>query len=757
MKRDVPELPAAPATPSMPSPRPAHPPVPPLAPRAMPTQDLGSPGRRRRDRRRSPGTALARLISCGGALALSAFGCHEMIHVVGYEGVSLLEGGFVALFTLTFAWISFSACSALAGLMHPDGPIGRFAARTRRRLREGGSEAVAPPLRARHALVMPVYNEDPSETTAALETMARGLIESGVARHFEIFILSDTTRADVWVAETACLDTLRTRLGDEMAVWYRRREDNAGRKAGNVRDFVERWGARYEGMLVLDADSLLRSGTILALARALEADPSLGILQSVPVLAGGTGLFARLQQFAASVYGPIIARGTAFWQGDDGNYWGHNAMIRVHAFAEASGLPSLPGRRPLGGDILSHDFVEAALVRKAGWSVRMLPDLEGSWENSPPSLLDAAARDRRWAQGNVQHLAVLPRRGLAWPSRLHFVIGVMSYLSSPLWLAMIVVGLGLSVQAAFVKHDYFPDSRALFPNWPTFDSERMMSLLLLTLVTLLLPKLVGVLRVLSSGTLAARHGGRRRFLLSALLELAVSALYAPVTMLMQSRQLLEIAFGRDSGWSLQSRTCGALPWRTVIARHWTHTLAGVLVSIALVWLAPHVLPWLAPVLTGLVLAAPLSRWSASERIGHALRRLGLLLTPDELVVPDEFRHRDRVRARYVGAVGTGDPRRVLVDAEARDRHYRGVTRAATGRNELDVHRLLAEHKLARAGSVDEILEQLSASELMRVLGDIELCRRLERKPRAKEGVSGRRSGSGKPLPDSPHMDNTVPA
>lgn len=726
-------------------------PVPPPSPRAMPTQDLDAPGRARLDRRRSPGTVLARLLSCGGAVVLATFGWHEMRHVVGHDGISALESSFVALFTLTFAWISLTACAALAGLLHPDGPLRRLATRLRRRFgraRAAGTRALS----AHHALVMPVYNESPAETTSALETMARGLIEAGVAEHFEIFVLSDTTRAEIWVAETACFDALRARVGHALPVWYRHRENNAGRKAGNVRDFVEHWGARYEGMLVLDADSLLRASTIVTLARELEADASLGILQSVPVLAGGTGLFARMQQFAASVYGPVIARGTAFWQGDDGNYWGHNAMIRVSAFAEASGLPCLPGRRPLGGDILSHDFVEAALVRKAGWSVRMIPDLEGSWENSPPSLLDVAARDRRWAQGNVQHLAVLPKRGLAWPNRLHFIIGVMSYLSSPLWLAMIVVGLGLSAQAAFVRHDYFPDSRALFPHWPTFDNERMLSLLLLTLVTLLVPKLVGALRVLSRGALAARHGGRARFVLSALIELVVSALYAPVTMLMQSRQLLDIALGRDSGWSLQSRAGGTLPWSAALAHHWAHTLIGILVTAALAWLAPGILPWMAPVLIGLVLAVPLSRWSASERIGRALRRLGLLLTPDELVVPGEFRLRERLRERYARVAAQGDPRSVLVDGEARARHYRGVAPApaAAANDELDVHRLLAEHKLERTGSIDEILGQLAPPELMRVLGDIELCRRLDARPHG-----GERSDEGNTA--GPFANDAVPA
>ena len=214
----------------------------------------------------------------------------------------------------------------------------------------------------------------------------------------------------------------------------------------------------------------------------------------MPRLAGGETLFARLQQFATAVYGPIVGRGIAAWQGDDGNYWGHNAIIRIRAFAAAAGLPTLPGKKPFGGAIMSHDFVEAALLRRAGWSVRMLPTLDGTWEDSPPSLLDVAARDRRWAQGNIQHLAVIGARGFTWSNRMHMGIGVMSYLASPLWFALITVGLATAVHIATVQFQYFTEELSLFPRWPQFDSPRMIQLFIVAMTVLLLPKLLGVLR-----------------------------------------------------------------------------------------------------------------------------------------------------------------------------------------------------------------------------------------------------------------------
>ena len=256
----------------------------------------------------------------------------------------------------------------------------------------------------------------------------------GANEAFEIVVLSDSTNADAWIRETVAIDGLRRSLASVMPVWYRRRWRNVARKSGNLEDFVTRWGGRYDHMIVLDADSLIDAPTLTRLVQMMHADPALGILQTAPQLIGARTFFGRLQQFAACAYGPVISRGLAAWSGDSANYWGHNAIIRVRAFADCCGLPELEGRKPFGGHVLSHDFVEAALMRRGGWKVRMATDCGGSWEESPPSLIDVAIRDRRWAQGNLQHMKIIGASGLSFASRLHLGIGIMSYLSSPLWL-----------------------------------------------------------------------------------------------------------------------------------------------------------------------------------------------------------------------------------------------------------------------------------------------------------------------------------
>ena len=187
--------------------------------------------------------------------------------------------------------------------------------------------------------------------------------------HFDYFLLSDTTDPDVWVAEERALVALRDRLRGKGKVYYRHRRKNLNRKAGNIADFVTRWGGAYPNMVVLDADSLMTAHSVVSLAAAMEDDPDAGIIQTLPLIINRNTLFARLQQFAARIHGPIIASGLAVWMGRDGNYWGHNAIIRTAAFAAHCGLPDLRGRPPLGGHILSHDFVEAALIRRAGYAV----------------------------------------------------------------------------------------------------------------------------------------------------------------------------------------------------------------------------------------------------------------------------------------------------------------------------------------------------------------------------------------------------
>ncbi|TVP52682.1 MAG: glucans biosynthesis glucosyltransferase MdoH [Halomonadaceae bacterium] len=593
----------------------------------MPTQNLSrrpATGTVSQD----PATWLARLLTFGGSLALTVAASRQLYFIIplnevanaGSPWLSVLLWLLLGLFTATFAWISLSATTAVAGFLPARHPP--LSDPSRQRPASHGA------LQGKTALIMPIYNEDATSACAALAAMGQDLADLEFQQHFEIFILSDSNNPDILATEIAAVDCLRERLSATLPVWYRRRQHNSERKAGNIRDFVNRWGSGYDYMVVLDADSLIAGDTLATLVREMDADPSTGILQTLPRLYGGETLFARLQQFSAVAYGRIFARGLCAWQGHDGNYWGHNAIIRTRAFAASAGLPSLPGPRPFGGEIRSHDFVEAALIRRAGWTVRMLPELPGSWEECPPTMLDAAIRDRRWAQGNVQHLAVVPARGLRWPNRAHMLMGVMNYLTSLLWLAMVTVGLILSTRFALA-----PQQDSVTQTLPVFDAGRMLGLFILTMTLLLLPKMLG----LASGLLSrAQRGGAGRpaFFLSVMLELLFSVLHAPIFMLMHSRHLWEIARGQDSGWSAQRRRLGdGVQWRHLLVRHGIHTALGLLTLVLLLWLSSALLFWMLPLITGLVLAIPLSALSGSTTAGQWLARRSLLGIPEERTLP----------------------------------------------------------------------------------------------------------------------------
>src|SRR3954454_8268804 len=414
--------------------------MPPESPLAMPVQALS---RWSRAEERQPAASdpyrapwLARVFVFAGAAALTAYGGYEMYQVVSVSRTTVLQWLLLLLFTVNFSWIALAFTSGLLG----------FVSLLRRPRRLPPLPAT---LRSRTAVVMPVYNESTARTFAALAAMREEIEATGLGEHFDYFVLSDSTDPDAWIAEERAFLAWRQELGADARVFYRHRPKNHHRKAGNVADFVTRWGGAYEHMLVLDADSLMTGETIVRLAAAMEADPDAGIIQTLPLIINRNTLFARLQQFAARIYGPVIAAGLSAWSGRDGNYWGHNATRRPRAFAESCGLPDLPGTPPFGGHILSHDFVEAALIRRAGWTVRIAADIAGSYEESPPSIVDFAARDRRWCQGNLQHARIIGARGLHWISRFHLVSGIFSYAASPLWLLLMIAGLALAVQAHF--------------------------------------------------------------------------------------------------------------------------------------------------------------------------------------------------------------------------------------------------------------------------------------------------------------------
>jgi membrane glycosyltransferase len=588
--------------------------LPPSSPLAMPDQDFRSvPPKSGAAADRLQESDLWRIAAFGlTALAMIAAGapCREVLEAGGFSPLELIT---FALFEALFGWITFSLVITLFGVASGLGHEPE--------LHELKPETPLPRLSARTAILIPIHNEDPGPVFARLTVMARSLRETRAAEAFDLFVLSDTRNADIARQEQSAVERLRVEAGDHL--YYRRRAINAGRKSGNVADWVQRFGGAYDFMVVLDADSLMSGDTLARLAAAMEAHPAVGLIQTAPRLIGRTSLFGRMQQFASRLYGPALTHGLALFWGAEGNYWGHNAILRVRAFAENAGLPRLPGRKPFGGDIMSHDFVEAALLRRAGWQVRLAPGLSGSYEECPPTLPDMAARDRRWCQGNIQHLGVVGARGLHWMSRFHMLQGAMGYLMSPLWLLFLAFNTLLAVQARL----------GFGGSWDIYGMRVLSWVLAVSVLWLMAPRLIGL------GLILARRDERRawgdpvKLVAGVVLETALSALVAPILMVSQSTALLDILIGRDSGWAAQSRDDGGVPWGDAVRRYALHLVLGVASAGLLYATSGEGLGWAVPVVAGLVLAAPIVVLTADPAIGFAVLRLGLLATPEEIAHP----------------------------------------------------------------------------------------------------------------------------
>jgi membrane glycosyltransferase len=675
--------------------------MPPESPVAMPEQrlDVFDQGERRAfvDAERSSSPFWPRVAVFGGAIAITAGVVFEMGRSLALGGLTPLELVVVVLFALNIGWIALTFVTALAGAVLV----------TQRRPKP----ALASPAAGRTAVLMPTYNESPARIFAAIEAMASGVRTIAPEDRFDWFVLSDTTDPRIALAEETAFHASRSRFGGSIPLYYRRRRRNRARKSGNIADFCGRWGGAYDYLLILDADSLMEPGAIVELARRMDSDADAGLIQTVPRLVHGRTAFARLQQFAGRLYGPVLAAGLAWWAGPEGNYWGHNAILRRRAFTEAAGLPSLPGRPPFGGDILSHDFVEAALIRRAGWAVRIADDVAGSYEESPPSLLDFAARDRRWCQGNLQHARIVRAAGLHWVSRLHLLNGIFSYLASLLWLLLIVASLGMAVQASFTPLDYFEEPFQLFPTWPRIDSQLQIELLAITVLLLIAPKIFGLVAALVRAEERRRFRGALRLVASFATELVLSALIAPVMMLIQSAVIVSILMRSDSGWRSQRREGQKLSLREAFEKHRWQVAGGILIAAAAWWVSPVLLAWLSPALLGLLLAAPISALTASSRFGRALRRRGLLITPEERALPLIGRESSSCRIHHRVALSTTpDIERLVVEDQRRRLHLALLdTHPSTGR-EIDPIEAIAAAKINQAESLQEALASLMPDE-----------------------------------------------
>ncbi|GHD69205.1 glucans biosynthesis glucosyltransferase H [Luteimonas padinae] len=641
-----------------PSPLSALPPLPPESPLAMPVQALDR-GRIANPPRPTtpPNMAWRRFGVIGGVVLLTLVATYQMWWLLRGDGIDVLEGVLLVLFVALFAWIVQAFVGAIAGFvlllqrrplrmgMHADGPLPEVSTAT--------------------ALLVPVYNEDPARVLAGVQAMHESLAATGQLGRFDFFVLSDTRRPELQAAEREEVAALRERLGPGARVYYRLREDNSERKAGNIAEWVRRWGGAWPQFLILDADSVMSGDTLVRLAAAMERHDDVALIQTLPVIVNGNTVFARMQQFAGRVYGPVIAYGVAWWHGAESNYWGHNAMIRTRAFAECAGLPELRGVKPFAGTVLSHDFVEAALMRRGGWALHMIPGLGGSYEEGPPSLTDMLVRDRRWCQGNLQHGAVLPGRGLHWVSRWHLMIGIGHYFTAPMWAMLMIVGVSIPLlHAGFGWGHVSLDGFTPTAYWREQDGDRFIAVFVVTMAMLLSPKLMGWLATIVDPAMRRGCGGALRAFIGMLLETLLAALMAPVTMWVQSRGVAEVLAGKDSGWESQRRDDGSLPLRELLRLYGGLTLAGVVAGVAAWMVSPALLAWMSPVVLGLLLAIPIVALGASRTAGEWLRRRRIFLTPEESAPPPVL-----VRAGELRGGGSG------VEHPAED-HSAGVRAAA---------------------------------------------------------------------------------
>lgn len=602
--------------------------LPDAAPLNMPPQDFSKRIEICRERRRRGYWVPRAAVLFGTLLLTSAFG-YELYSALTLAQMTPLQCVFLVLSTMAFGWIALGTLSAAMGFL----PL--FAGE---KVDTVDVNSAKGDLAGRVALLMPVYHEDPARIAGTISALAGELSSMGRAQSFDIVVLSDTRGAEAGMAEEASIAELKRALAGKIDVYYRRRVENVARKSGNIHDWVERFGGAYESFVILDGDSIMTGDTLIRLALAMERDPKAGLIQTVPRLIGGTTLLQKLQQFASNVYGPSVAAGLASWHRDQGNYWGHNAIIRTRAFAESAGLPKLPGRAPFGGFIQSHDFVEAVLLQRAGWSVHMVPSLTGSFEGAPPSILDLTVRDRRWAQGNLQHLAIVGASGLTAMGRVHLGMGALSYLISAIWAASLVVGAILALQGQQILPSYFEDSKTLFPIWPIIDPGAAMRLFLTTMAVVLLPKMLGLILEIKRSARARELFGMPRALASVATETLFSILIAPMLMLTQTAAVAEILVGRDSGWRAQRRDAGELSMAQAIEWHAKHTSAGVILGVVCWWASPGLLLWMSPVVLGLLLSGPLD-WITARPAGQAL---STLLSTDEERNPASILERTRL-------------------------------------------------------------------------------------------------------------------
>lgn len=475
------------------------------------------------------------------------------------------------------------------------------------------------PLTHSTAILLCIRNESPARLVRNLQVMLDGLARDQLAAFFHVYVLSDTNEADIAAEERACFAAPHASWTQGIPVTYRCREDNAGYKAGNIADFCQRWGKDHDFALVLDADSFMASSAIARLVRMMQANPRLGILQGLVIGLPSSSAFTRLFQYGMRLGMRSYTMGSAWWQGDCGPYWGHNALIRLAPFIAHCELPTLISRSGFPKPILSHDLVEAILMRRAGYEVRIYPSEDASWEENPPTLTEYIRRDLRWCEGNLQYLHLLTLKNLQPVNRVQLVLAIAMFFGSPAWIALIfmcTVAIGMSASPSALV-----------------DIDSLSALLLVTLVMWYLPKIAGALDVLLSASESKRFGGRWRFSLSLLLEMLFSLLMTPIAWLNHTIFIVSLAFGKKGGWSAQTRDDYSISIAHAFQQFWLHTTIGLMLTGILYFTHPETLPYGLLFFGGLALSIPLVVLTSQAWLGSMMMRYRLLSLPEEIMPP----------------------------------------------------------------------------------------------------------------------------
>nr|WP_319389394.1 glucans biosynthesis glucosyltransferase MdoH [uncultured Cohaesibacter sp.] len=552
------------------------------------------------------------------SLAIGAIAFVTFLQVVAVNGINLFDIILSALILISTTWLAWGGMQGMIGLTTSPASV---------------SLKKSDRITGRSIILMPVYNEDPLMSFTRLAAMEKSLKRSDPLADIHFAILSDTRKDDIARQEEELFVRLVEECDGEGRFFYRRRAQNIGKKAGNIEDFLTHSGAAYDYAVILDADSLMEGDTILEMIARMEAEPRLGLLQTLPKIIRAETRFGRAMQFAASFYSPIFCRGLAMLQGETGPFWGHNAIVRIDAFAQSCGLPALRGQPPFGGHIMSHDYVEAALLARAGWIVRVDDDLEGSYEEGPENVVDHAKRDRRWCQGNLQHSRVINAPGLKPWSRFVFAQGIMAYIAPLFWLAFLIVSIlapGFDNQP-----NYFP-----VPNWPTPYIPPSMTFQAISLLVgifglLLLPKLMIVVKAAITDR-ARFYGGAGKALTSTLWELLISSLIAPIVMLYATRSVYQVVMGKDGGWPTNNRGDGRLSYAECFAAAWWVSLIGVVGLLLAIYLAPNIFYWLLPVALPILFAPWILHWSSQIGSNAVFTVPSEMLTPPVVNLHDEL-------------------------------------------------------------------------------------------------------------------------